>query len=289
MTEDMNNSGTPAYGFVEGPAYQISSSMRGTTNTENVFEIDVDGFEGPLDILLNLARVQKVDLKQISILQLAEQYLEFIGKVQSLKIEIAADYLVMASWLAYLKSRLLLPKENDDENVSAEEMAARLVFQLQRLEAMRDASAKLMTRNQLGRDFFSRGMPEGIRVKRESYYDASLYELLTSYSTQRLRNYYASWKPTNLPILSIERARLRLERILGKIDDWEEFDMIVMKELKGPAKRRTTAASSFAAMLEFARDGKLEIQQNKNFGKILMRRARPKSAPDNMLTGENGE
>ncbi|MEC9178360.1 MAG: ScpA family protein, partial [Pseudomonadota bacterium] len=129
--------------------------MRGATNAENVLEVDVDGFEGPLDILLNLARVQKVDLKQISILQLAEQYLEFIGKVQSLKIEIAADYLVMASWLAYLKSRLLLPKENDDETVSAEEMAARLVFQLQRLEAMRDASAKLMTRNQLGRDFFS--------------------------------------------------------------------------------------------------------------------------------------
>ena len=289
MTEDMNNSGTPADGFVEGPAYQIPSSMRGATNAENVLEVDVDGFEGPLDILLNLARVQKVDLKQISILQLAEQYLEFIGKVQSLKIEIAADYLVMASWLAYLKSRLLLPKENDDENVSAEEMAARLVFQLQRLEAMRDASAKLMTRNQLGRDFFSRGMPEGIRVKRESHYDASLYELLTSYSTQRLRNYYASWKPTELPILSIERARMRLERMLGKMDDWEEFDMIVMKELKDPVKRRTTAASSFSAMLEFARDGKLEIQQNKNFGKILMRRARPKSTPDNMLTGESGE
>ena len=289
MTEEMNNSGTPADGFVEGPAYQIPSSMRGAANAENVLEVDVDGFEGPLDILLNLARLQKVDLKQISILQLAEQYLEFIGKVQSLKIEIAADYLVMASWLAYLKSRLLLPKENDDENVSAEEMAARLVFQLQRLEAMRDASAKLMTRNQLGRDFFSRGMPEGIRVKRESHYDASLYELLTSYSTQRLRKYYASWKPTELPILSIERAKMRLERMLGKMDDWEEFDMIVMKELKEPVKRRTTAASSFSAMLEFVRNGKLEIHQNKNFGKILIRRARPKSAPDNILIGEKGE
>ena len=289
MTDDMNNSSTPADGFVEGPAYQTPFSMREATNSENVLEVDVDGFEGPLDILLKLARVQKVDLKQISILQLAEQYLEFIGKVQSLKIEIAADYLVMASWLAYLKSRLLLPKEIDDENFSAEEMAARLVFQLQRLEAMRDASAKLMTRNQLGRDFFSRGMPEGIRVKRESHYDASLYELLTSYSTQRLRNYYASWKPTELPILSIERARMRLENMLGRMDDWEDFDMIVMRELKDPVKRRTTAASSLSAMLEFARDGKLEIQQNKNFGKILIRRARPKSAPDNMLTGENGE
>ena len=289
MTEENNKSAASANGFVEGPAYQIPSSVKGATNEENVLEVDVDGFEGPLDILLNLARVQKVDLKQISILQLAEQYLNFIGKVQSLKIEIAADYLVMASWLAYLKSRLLLPKEDDDEDLSAEEMAARLVFQLQRLEAMRDASAKLMTRNQLGRDFFPRGMPEGIRVKRESHYDASLYELLTSYSTQRLRNYYASWKPTELPILSIERARMRLERMLGKMDDWEEFDLIVMNELKDPIKRRTTAASSFSAMLEFARDGKLEIQQNQNFGKILMRRARPKSAPDNMLTGESGE
>ena len=289
MTEENNKSAASANGFVEGPAYQIPSSVKGATNEENVLEVDVDGFEGPLDILLNLARVQKVDLKQISILQLAEQYLNFIGKVQSLKIEIAADYLVMASWLAYLKSRLLLPKEDDDEDLSAEEMAARLVFQLQRLEAMRDASAKLMTRNQLGRDFFPRGMPEGIRVKRESHYDASLYELLTSYSTQRLRNYYASWKPTELPILSIERASMRLERMLGKMDDWEEFDLIVMNELKDPVKRRTTAASSFSAMLEFARDGKLEIQQNKNFGKILMRRARPKSAPDNMLTGESGE
>ena len=270
MTKDMNNSGVSADGFVEGPAYQIPSSMRGATNSDNVLEVDVDGFEGPLDILLNLARVQKVDLKQISILQLAEQYLEFIGKVQSLKIEIAADYLVMASWLAYLKSRLLLPKENDDENVSAEEMAARLVFQLQRLEAMRDASAKLMTRNQLGRDFFPRGMPEGIRVKRESHYDASPYELLTSYSTQRLRNYYASWKPTELPILSIERARMRLERMLGKMDEWEEFELIVLNELKDPVKRRTTAASSFSAMLEFARDGKLEIQQNKNFYKFQL-------------------
>ncbi len=289
MTEENYNSATSANGFVEGPAYQIPSSVKGAANEKNVLEVDVDGFEGPLDILLNLARVQKVDLKQISILQLAEQYLNFIGKVQSLKIEIAADYLVMASWLAYLKSRLLLPKEEDDEDVSAEEMAARLVFQLQRLEAMRDASAKLMTRNQFGRDFFPRGMPEGIRVKRESHYDASLYELLTSYSTQRLRNYYASWKPTELPILSIERARMRLERMLGKMYDWEEFDLIVMNELKDPVKRRTTAASSFSAMLEFARDGKLEIQQNNNFGKILMRRARPKSAPDNLLTGESGE
>ena len=142
--------------------------------------VNLKGYEGPLDVLLALARNQKVDLMEISILELVEQYTSFIAKVRSNNLELAADYLVMASWLAYLKSRLLLPKEDDDEDLSAEEMAARLVFQLQRLEAMRDASAKLMTRNQLGRDFFPRGMPEGIRVKRESHYDASLYELLTS-------------------------------------------------------------------------------------------------------------
>lgn len=270
-------------GFVEGPAYQMPASAAGG----DVLEVDVDGFEGPLDVLLNLARFQKVDLTHISILQLAEQYLDFISKVQSLKIEMAADYLVMASWLAYLKSRLLLPKQEDEEEVSAEEMAARLVFQLQRLEAMRDAAARLLTRKQLGRDFFSRGMPEGIRVKRESDYQATLYELLTSYSTQRLRNHYASWTPTELPVLSVERACMRLERMLGKMDDWEEFEKMVMKELRDPARRRTTAASSFSAILEFAKDGKIEIQQTDSFGKILMRRARPKSAAN--LTGGSGE
>ncbi len=144
--------------------------------------------------------MQKVDLKQISILELAEQYLLFIKDAHDLKIELAADYLVMASWLAYLKSRLLLPPAEDEEELSAEDMANRLVFQLQKLESMREAAIQLMNRPQLGKDMFKRGKPEGIRIKRHSQYHASLYDLLGSYSTQRLRNYYSNWKRKELDV-----------------------------------------------------------------------------------------
>ncbi|MBL6784466.1 MAG: segregation/condensation protein A, partial [PS1 clade bacterium] len=180
-------------GFQEGIAYQAT--------TEDGLALHLDGYDGPLHILLALARTQKVDLKQISILMLAEQYLDFIREAQDLKIELAADYLVMASWLAYLKSRLILPPLYDDEVIDAEEMAARLVFRLKCLEAMREASAQLMGRDLLGRDFFVHGMPEGIRIKRQSTYDASLYEVLGAYSTQRLRNHYESWSPPKMDVL----------------------------------------------------------------------------------------
>ena len=160
-------------GFQEGIAYQPS--------LEDGLAVHLEGYDGPLHVLLALARTQKVDLKQISILTLAEQYLEFIREAQDLKIELAADYLVMASWLAYLKSRLILPPPHDEEVADAEEMAARLVFRLKCLEAMREASAQLMGRDLLGRDFFTHGMPEGIRIKRQSKYDASLYEVLAAY------------------------------------------------------------------------------------------------------------
>ncbi len=256
--------------FVEGVAY-------GAPDLQSL-KIDVEGFEGPLDVLLSLARTQKVDLRQISILQLAEQYLEFIREAQKLKIEIAADYLVMASWLAYLKSRLILPVEVTDEEISAEEMAARLVFRLQRLEAMRDCVAQLMTRNLLGRDVFFHGMPEGIRVKRHSKYDASLYEILSSYSTHRLRTHYKDWTPPKLDILSIERARMRLERVLGKLDDWSKLEDLLVAEIKAPTRRRSHIASGFSAALEFAKDGRVELQQDKNFGEVRIRRARPRLA-----------
>jgi segregation and condensation protein A len=225
-----------------------------------------------------LARTQKVDLTQISILQLAEQYLEFVRQAQDLKIEVAADYLVMASWLAYLKSRLLLPSAQDEDEVSAEELAARLVYRLQVLEAMRESAAQLMARDLLGRDFFAHGMPEGIRIKRESKYDASLFEVLAAYSTQRLRSYYEEWTPPKLDVLSIERARMRLERVLGKLDDWETLDHLVAGDIRDPQKRRTTIASSFSAALEYVREGRLEIQQGNNFDDLLVRRARPKAA-----------
>jgi len=184
----------------------------------------------------------------------------------------------MASWLAYLKSRLLLPPPHEDDDVNAEEMAARLVFRLQCLEAMRDAAAKLMARDLLGRDFFLHGQPEGIRIKRESNYDANLYEVLAAYSTQRLRNYYESWTPPKMDVLSIERARMRIERLLGKLDDWETMDALMVSDVRDPQKRRTTLASSFSAFLEYARDGRVELQQSKNFDSLMVRRARPKAA-----------
>lgn len=264
-------------GFQEGIAYQAT--------TEDGLSLHLDGYDGPLHILLALARTQKVDLKQISILKLAEQYLDFIREAQDLKIELAADYLVMASWLAYLKSRLILPPPHDDEVIDAEEMAARLVFRLKCLEAMREASAQLMARDLLGRDFFVHGMPEGIRIKRQSTYDASLYEVLGAYSTQRLRNHYERWSPPKMDVLSIERARMRIERLLGKLDDWESMDSLVAGDMRNPQKRRTTMASSFSAFLEYARDGRVELQQSKNFESLLVRRARPKAAvADNIAT-----
>ena len=276
-TDTPQNEALQNDGFQEGIAYQAA--------TEDGLALHLEGYDGPLHILLALARTQKVDLKQISILKLAEQYLDFIREAQDLKIELAADYLVMASWLAYLKSRLILPPPHDDDIVDAEEMAARLVFRLKCLEAMREASAQLMGRDLLGRDFFIHGMAEGIRIKRQSTYDASLYEVLGAYSTQRLRNHYERWSPPKMDVLSIERARMRIERLLGKLDDWESMDSLVAGDMRNPQKRRTTMASSFSAFLEYARDGRVELQQSKNFESLLVRRARPKAAvADNIAT-----
>ncbi len=275
MTEDTNDSQTP---FVEDTVLPAANTVYLNAQDKERLTVDIDGYEGPLDVLLSLARVQKVDLKQISILELAEQYLLFIKDAHDLKIELAADYLVMASWLAYLKSRLLLPPAEDEEELSAEDMANRLVFQLQKLESMREAAIQLMNRPQLGKDMFKRGKPEGIRIKRHSQYHASLYDLLGSYSTQRLRNYYSNWKPKELDVFTIERARQRLEHMLGKLDDWDKFDKLILKDIQSAQKRRTMTASSLSAILEFVRDGRMEIHQDKNFGEILVRRARPKAA-----------
>lgn len=240
--------------------------------------LDIEGYEGPLDVLLLLARRQKVDLRQISILELAEQYLDFIRHAEGLRLEIAADYLVMAAWLAYLKSRLLLPSPPDDGEADPEEMAAHLVFRLQCLEAMREAATSLMARRQLGHDFHLRGAPEGIRVRRTSTYDATMFELLASYSTHRLRKHYADWKPPKLDVLSIERARRRLERLLPTLDDWSALDEKIGEALGVGVKRRTALASALSAVLELVRDGRVEIRQTGNFSPIHLRRARPKAA-----------
>ena len=281
MTSEVSDSTAAMSDFGDEPAFQ--PEMR------EGMAVNLEGYEGPLDILLVLARTQKVDLKQISILQLAEQYLTFIRELQDLKLEVAADYLVMAAWLAYLKSRLLLPPPpHDDGEDDPEELAARLVFRLQCLEAMRDSAAKLMARDLLGREVFVHGMSEGIRVTRSSKYQASLYELLTSYSTQRLRNYYAEWSPPKMDVLTLERARTRIERLLGELEDWGRLDALVIDQIKDPQKRRTTMASMFGAALEYVRDGRLEIQQAANFKEILVRRARPKPATTSVML-EEGE
>ena len=234
--------------------------------------VDVDGFEGPLDLLLTLARSQKVDLSKISILELAEQYLAFVEEAKRLELELAADYLVMASWLAFLKSRLLLPPPEEDEEPSAEEMAARLAFRLQRLEAMRDSASKLMARNRMGRDIFARGMPEGIRVIKKSQYSAEIYDLLKAYSTQRAVQKIDRLKMARQPVLTIEDARKRLESMLGTIIDWDRIDVLVPPEFSDGKTRRSGIASTFSASLEFAKHGRIELRQAGPFAPLYVRR-----------------
>ena len=235
--------------------------------------VAVDGFEGPLDLLLTLARNQKVDLAKISILKLAEQYLEFIESAKRLNLELAADYLVMAAWLAYLKSRLILPQEKALEGEpSADEMATRLRWRLQRLDAMRAAATRLMGRERLGRDVFGRGDPEPVNVVKLRTYKDSLYDLLTAYATERVRKVGGGvYRPVQPIVLQIEEARERLERMLGKIHDWNALTRLLPMEWSGGTRRRSAVASTLLACLELARDGRIELQQAQAFAEIYVR------------------
>lgn len=245
----------------------------GAGGEASAFVIDVEGFEGPLDLLLALARTQKVDIAKISVLALVEQYLGFISELQKMRLEVAADYLVMAAWLAFLKSRLLLPREDDDgEDETAEMLAARLAFRLQRLEAMRNAAAQLMTRPRLGKDVFARGQPEGFKTIRETHYTAKFYDFLKAYADQRHRTVVVTHVVKRRTVWSIKDARARLERMVGKgVPDWVQLDLFLERYVPTPEELRTAAASSFGATLEMARDGVLEIQQEKPFGPIYLR------------------
>jgi segregation and condensation protein A len=235
--------------------------------------VDVEGFGGPLDLLLALARTQKVDLAKISVLALAQQYLDFIGQARALRLEIAADYLVMAAWLAFLKSKLLLPAEPSEEGEpSGEELAALLAFRLKRLDAMRDAAARLMTRKRLGRDVFPRGLPEPIRVTKNSQYEANVYDLLKAYSQQRQRNVSRTLHMEKRTVWSLKEARDELERLLGVACEWAPLDQLLAEFLVEPELRRTALASSFTATLEMTREGALEIRQSKSFAPLLVRR-----------------
>ena len=241
--------------------------------------VDVEGFEGPLDLLLALARTQKVDLARISVLALAQQYLDFITEARRLRLEIAADYLVMAAWLAFLKSKLLLPAEQDEDGEpSGEELAQLLAFRLKRLDAMREAAAQLMTRKRLGRDVFARGMPEPLRITRKSTYQADLYDLLKAYAQQRQRTAVRTWQVRQRTVWSLKEAREELERLLCMTCDWAPLDQLLAEFLVGPELRKTALASGFTATLEMTREGALEIRQAKVFAPLLVRRRSTEAA-----------
>jgi len=241
---------------------------------EDALVVSLDGFAGPLDVLLALARTQKVDLAKISVLALAEQYLGFIARARKLRLELAADYLVMAAWLAYLKSKLLLPREpSTSDQPSGEELAARLAFRLKRLEAMRSVAATLMTRRRLGRDVFARGMPEGVRTIRTRQYTAVVYDLLKAYAEQRSRTVKRVHVVPRRTVWSIKDARDRLQTLVGRgAVRWVQLDMYLEQYLPGPELARTALASSFGATLEMARDGLVELSQAEPFAPIYMRK-----------------
>jgi len=231
--------------------------------------VDVEGYEGPLDLLLQLSRTQKVDLMKISILHLAQQYLIFVDKAKELRIELAADYLVMAAWLAFLKSRLLLPPDPSDEGPSGEELAAHLAFQLQRLEAMREAAAKLMARDQKGRDFFVRGIPEEVARLRNVTYSASLLDLMQGYARVRTKDEFRPFVMDREAIRSMEQALERLRGLIPYAIEWADLSSYLPEGWElDPKKRRSATAATFAASLELAKQGQIEIRQSGTFARI---------------------
>ncbi|MFZ1470219.1 MAG: ScpA family protein [Paracoccaceae bacterium] len=238
--------------------------------------VDVTGFEGPLDLLLSLSRTQKVDLRRVSVLQLAEQYLAFVSEAQSLRIELAADYLVMAAWLAFLKSRLLLPPEPGDAGPSAEDMAAHLAFQLERLQAMRDMAARLMGRDQRGRDFFARGLPEGVSLHRKISYDATLLDLMRAYARIRTKDEFRPFVMDRENVFTLEQALERMRGLIGYAGDWADLTSFLPEGWDGtPMARRSVTAAHFAAILEMAKRGQVAIRQGETFSAIQIRRREP--------------
>ncbi|MEP3846320.1 MAG: ScpA family protein [Paracoccaceae bacterium] len=235
--------------------------------------IDVEGFEGPLDLLLTLGRTQKVDLRKISILQLARQYLLFVEKAKALRLELAADYLVMAAWLAFLKSRLLLPPDPTDEGPSGEELAAHLAFQLERLQAMRDAAARLMGRDQLGRDFFARGQSEQVERVRRVTYTATLLDLMQAYARIRTKDEFRPFIMDRKNVFTMEQALERLRGLMGYAGDWADLSSFLPEGWESdPARRRSATAATFAASLELVKEGHLELQQSETFAPIRLRK-----------------
>ena len=251
-------------------AFEAEVAERGADEPSLV--VDVEGFEGPLDLLLTLARQQKVDLAKISVLALAEQYLVFIEEARKLRLELAADYLVMAAWLAYLKSRLLLPEPATPDGPSAEDMANALAWRLKRLEAFREAANQLMQRPQLQRDVFQRGAPEPIADIKRPQWTATLYDLLSAYAKQRQQSAFTHVQFKKRNVWALQEARELLERMIGAADDWSRLDQFLVEYLVEPAMRATVFASSLAATLELVREGHLEVHQQSAFAPIYLRK-----------------
>jgi len=234
--------------------------------------VDVSGYEGPLDVLLMLSRTQKVDLRRISMVELADQYLCFVDLAKELRIELAADYLVMAAWLAFLKSRLLLPPDPTEDGPSGEELAAHLAYQLERLEAMRNAAAKLMARDRLGRDFLARGQTEDVTMKRRIVYDASLVELLRAYAGVKTREDFQPLHYQRDAIYTMEQALERMKGLIGAVLDWSDLEEYLPEAWRlDPKKRRSALASTFAASLEMVKAGTVDMRQAETFGRIELR------------------
>ena len=254
--------------FTEGAVVPVAERL-----ASEALIVDVDGFEGPLDLLLAMGRTQKVDLRQISVLALAEQYLAFIEEARTLRIELAADYLVMAAWLAFLKSRLLLPPDPQEDGPTGEELAAHLAFQLQRLEAMRAVAAKLMARDRLGRDFFARGITEDVTSSRKITYTATLLDLMQGYARLRTRDEFRPYTMDRESVMTMEEALDRLRRLIGFAGEWTDISVYLPEGWTAePGKRRSATASTFAATLELAKEGRIDIRQSETFAPIQIRK-----------------
>ena len=237
--------------------------------------VDVDGFEGPLDLLLTLGRTQKVDLRKVSILGLAEQYLVFIEKARELRLELAADYLVMAAWLAFLKSRLLLPPDPTEDGPSGEELAAHLAYQLERLQAMRDAAARLMGRDQRGREFFARGVPEDVTRTRRVSYTATLMDLMQAYARIRTKDEFRPFVMDRDNLMTMEEALDRMRGLIGFAGEWSDLNSWLPEGWEtDPVRRRTATAATFAASLQLVKEGQLELRQGETFAPIQIRKKR---------------
>ncbi|EAQ29253.1 hypothetical protein NAP1_00735 [Erythrobacter sp. NAP1] len=268
LSGDAVGTGEPTADMPEG--WVDETGKQGAKQGDEALYLELDGWEGPLDLLLDLARRQKVDLRQISILALVDQYLTYIERAQDLRLELAADYLVMAAWLAYLKSALLLPKD-EQEDPSPEELALRLQLRLQRLGAMREAAARLMGRDRIGRDIFVRGAPEGLRTDRKTLWRSDAYSLIQAYGQVKARTAPRIYHVSDRPVMTLDSALDRVSSMLGVTLDWMDIRDFLPKHAE-PALRRSALASSFVAALELARLGRAEIAQEEAFSPLRIRR-----------------